>query len=77
LRTLGHCYTGEIDLSLDKEYLSDDGRKAVMVKGAIIDRYLVRTKMSQGEIMFLDAKKYLANNHGERSAHHKSQRIAL
>jgi Alw26I/Eco31I/Esp3I family type II restriction m6 adenine DNA methyltransferase len=77
LRALGHCYTGEIDLSLDKEYLSDDGRKAVMVKGAIIDRYLVRTKMSQGEIMFLDAKKYLANNHGERSAHHRSQRIAL
>lgn len=77
LRTFGHCYTGEIDLSLDKEYLTDDGRKAVMVKGAIIDRYLVRRTMSQGEIMFLDAKNYLANNHGDRSAHHKCQRIVL
>jgi hypothetical protein len=77
LRNVGHCYTGEIDLSLDKALLTDDSKKAVMVKGAILDRYQIRKAMSQGEIMFLDAKKYLANNRGERSLHHKNQRIVL
>jgi len=77
LSFFGHCYTGEIDLTLDKLYLSDDGDNAVLLKGAIIDRYRIRDSMSQGEIVFLDSRRYLRENHGNRSEHHKLRRIVM
>ncbi len=77
LAGFGHCYTGEIDLTHDKCYLTEDRRLAVLLKGAIIDRYRIRSSMSQGEILFLNSKKYLDSNHGERSQHHKLRRIVM
>jgi Alw26I/Eco31I/Esp3I family type II restriction m6 adenine DNA methyltransferase len=77
LSTIGHCYTGEIDLTLDKHYLSHNGDNAVLLKGAIIDRYRIRDSMSQGEILFLNSRQYLRENHGNRSEHHKLRRIVM
>jgi Alw26I/Eco31I/Esp3I family type II restriction m6 adenine DNA methyltransferase len=77
LSTLSNCYTGEIDLSLDKKYLRSDNSFNTLFKGAIIDRFEIRTKMSQGEIMFLDSTKYLNENHGPRSRHFQQQRIGM
>ena len=53
----GKCNTGEIDMTFCKEAFSANNNHAVLLKGAIIDRYLLRKKMSQGEIVFIDEKK--------------------
>ena len=72
-----NCFTGEIDLSLDKKYLRESDQYSILLKGAIIGRYEVRLKMSQGEIMFLDSKEYLQNNAGARSTHYLQDRIGM
>ena len=77
LSAVGHCYTGEIDLTHNKQYLSDNRNDAVLLKGAIIDRYRIRENMSQGEILFLNSRRYLRENHGNRSEHHKNRRIVM
>ena len=77
LRNISKCFTGEIDLTLDKKYLVDKKSEAKLVKGALIDRYLMREKMSQGEIKYLDSERYLKENHGGRSKHHLEERIVM
>lgn len=72
-----NCYTGEIDLSLDKKYLRDQDLFNTLLKGAIIGRYEIRKKMSQGEILFLDSQEYLKNNKGTRSTHFNFERIGM
>ena len=58
-------------------HLTDDSECAVMIKGAIIDKYLIRQSMSQGEVKFLNSKRYLQENQGAKSQHHKNDRIVL
>ena len=77
LSSFGHCYTGEIDLTQDKRYLTHDKRHAVLLKGAIIDRYQIRLSMSQGEILFLNSPSYLDKNHGKRASHYKLRRVVM
>ncbi len=72
-----NCFTGEIDLSLDKKYLRTDDTYNTLLKGAIIGRYEIRKKMSQGEILFLDSKEYLKKNKGKRATHFKLNRIGM
>ncbi len=55
----GNCFTGEVDLTICRPFISSDPQDSPMHKGAIIDRYCIRNKMSQGEIEFVDAKAYL------------------
>jgi hypothetical protein len=73
----GHCYTGEVDLTLDKKYLTRNPNHAVLIKGAIIDKYLIRNEMSQGEIMFLDSQRFLSKNKGDKTNHHQVTRIVM
>lgn len=77
LSSVAHCYTGEIDLTINKKYLSDDPKKAPLLKGAMIDRYLLRKKMSQGEIKFLDSEMFLNENSGAKSHHYKMPRLVM
>jgi len=77
LSAIGHCFTGEIDLTQDKGFLTEDARSAVLLKGAMLDRYLIRETMSQGDILFLKSSAYLRENHGQRSHHHKVRRIIM
>ena len=72
-----NCFTGEIDLSLDKKYLRESDKFSTLLKGAIIGRYEIRSKMSQGDIMFLDSEEYLKNNTGARSTHYLQDRIGM
>jgi Alw26I/Eco31I/Esp3I family type II restriction m6 adenine DNA methyltransferase len=72
-----NCYTGEIDLSLDKKYLRESNTFSALLKGAIIGRYEIRLKMSQGEIMYLDSDSYLKNNTGARSTHYQFDRLGM
>ena len=77
MKDLGHCYTGEIDLTANKKFLTDDPECVVMIKEAIIDKYLIKESMSQGEVKFLDSNYYLKENRGVKSQHHKNNRIVM
>ena len=77
LGQFSRCFTGEIDLTLDKKYLVDDKSEAKLIKGALIDKYLLREKMSQGQIKYLNSEKYISKNHGERSRHYLEERIVM
>jgi len=77
IEDIGHCYTGEVDLTLGKKYISYNAKDAVLLRGAGIDRYFIRTQMSQGELLYLNAKKYLANASKEKIRHTQSERIVL
>jgi len=54
---IGKCNTGEVDMTFCKESFTSNSKNAKLLKGAIIDRYHLRSKMSQGEIVFIDEKK--------------------
>jgi len=53
---IGSCGEGEVHMTACKSAFTNDNTKAKLLKGAIIDRYLLRDKMSQGEIVFIDEK---------------------
>jgi Alw26I/Eco31I/Esp3I family type II restriction m6 adenine DNA methyltransferase len=50
----GSCGEGEVHMTACKSAFTDDDTKAILLKGAIIDRYILRKKMSQGEIVYID-----------------------
>ena len=77
LSTIAHCYTGEIDISINAKYITDNPQDSEMIKGAIIDRYLKRNEMSQGEIQFLNSTKYLSEVTAEKAQHHNYERIVM
>lgn len=54
---IGKCNTGEVDMTFCKESFTSNSKNAKLLKGAIIDRYHLRSKMSQGEIVFIDEEK--------------------
>ena len=77
LGEISKCYTGEIDLSLDKKYITDDSAKGTLVRGAQVQRYLITNEISQGEILYLLHDEYLANVSSPRSIHHKQSRLLM
>lgn len=80
LSDIGRCYTGEIDLTLARPFITDNPRHALLHKGAIIGRYVIRSRMSQGEIEYLDSRRYLEarGKRPDSSAwHHKQSRIVM
>jgi len=54
---LGTCNTGEVDMTFCKECFTKSSNDVKLLKGAIIDRYQLRAKMSQGEIVYINEKK--------------------
>lgn len=54
---IGKCNTGEIDMTFCKDAFTSDENNTVLLKGAIIDRYILRRKMSQGEVVYINEKK--------------------
>lgn len=77
LSNIAHCYTGEIDISINAKYITNDISHSEMIKGAIIDKYQKRNEMSQGEIQFLNSEKYLMENKSGKSQHYKNDRIVM
>ena len=53
---IGMCNVGEVDMTFCKKSFTSNSKNPTLLKGAIIDRYQLRTKMSQGEIVFIDEK---------------------
>jgi hypothetical protein len=78
LRAYAKCYEGEINLTFHKHYLkSKPNGYAKMIKGAAVQKWLIKEKMSQGEIEYLDSVSYLKENSGKKSQHFKIRRIVM
>jgi len=78
LVSFARCYEGEINLTFHKPYLNiKPNGHARMIKGAAVQRWLIKEKMSQGEIEYLDSVSYLKDNSGKKSQHYKLRRIVM
>lgn len=77
MKKYSKCYTGEIDISLDKKYITTSSEDNLMLRGAQVQKYYLTDDISQGDILYLKADSYLQNNTGERSNHHKKRRIVM
>lgn len=78
LKTIGKCYEGEINLTFHKKYLrKEKSGNAQMIKGAAVQKWIIKAKMSQGEIEYLDKTAYLKDNASNKSQHHKLKRIVM
>lgn len=71
------CYTGEIDLSLNKKYIHLENTYSRMLRGAQVQKFYTTDNISQGDILFLDSELYLHENSTPRSEHHNEQRIVM
>ena len=71
------CYTGEVDISLDKDYITTSDTDNLMLRGAQVQKYYITNDISQGDILYLKAEGYLSKNSGERSRHHEQRRIVM
>lgn len=72
----GNCYTGELDLTLCKDFLTSNPDDLPMLKGAMIDRYQTKTKMSQGEIQYV-RNDFLSHISGNKLEHYNNPRIVM
>lgn len=77
MKDFSKCYTGEIDLSLNKKYVRLDNAYAYMLRGAQVQRFYTTNAISQGDIFYLDEDSYLAENKSEKSRHHEKSRIVM
>ena len=77
LEKLGKCFTGEIDLTINKNLLSLSTSDAVLIKGAQVQKYNLLQTMSQGEIMHLNKSAYQKFTRGVRSSHYLTRRIVM
>lgn len=77
MKEFSKCYTGEIDLSLNKKYIRLEDSYALMLRGAQVQRFFTTNKISQGDIYYLDDIMYLAENSSEKSHHHEVSRIVM
>ncbi|MFA5640318.1 MAG: TaqI-like C-terminal specificity domain-containing protein [Bacteroidales bacterium] len=73
------CYQGEINLSTNKEIITtiDSTDTKPLLKGAGIQKWYLPLKMSQGQIEYLQYKKYITRNNGPKSKHYKDLRIVM
>ena len=77
LKEFSKCYTGEIDLSLNKKYVYTQDTYSRMLRGAQVQKFYITDKISQGDILYLDEKLYLVENNTPRSQHHLYKRIIM
>ena len=68
---ISKCYTGEVDISLHSEFITNSSSDHSMLRGAQVQKYYITNDISQGDILFLKADGYLNKNKGEKSQHHK------
>ena len=77
MKEFSKCFTGEIDISLDKKYIRLDNSYHAMLRGAQIQRFYTTNNISQGDILYLDSDQYLAEVTSQRSRHHLQSRIVM
>ena len=77
MKDFSKCFTGEIDISLDKKYIRLDNSYHAMLRGAQIQRFYTTNDISQGDILYLDSDLYLSEVSSPRSRHHLNTRIVM
>lgn len=77
MKEISKCYTGEIDLSLDKKYVHLEPDYSRLLRGAQVQKFYITDNISQGDILFIDDKKYLNEVNSPRSKHHELRRIIM
>lgn len=71
------CYEGELNMTFHKSYFSKNVSFPKILKGASIQRFFFTESMSQGEVEYLDEKRYLKDFCGDKTMHHNFERIAM
>ena len=71
------CYEGELNMTFHKSFFNSNPNNPTILKGAAIQRYYITYRMSQGEIEYLDEKRYLTENSSEKAFHHEQERLAM
>lgn len=75
---VGRCYEGEINLTFHKKYLHKEAVKnAPMIKGAAVQKWHIKKKMSQGEIEYLDVAKFAKENSSPKAEHYLQKRLVM
>ena len=77
MKEFSKCYTGEIDLSLNKKYVRLEDSYALMLRGAQVQTFYTTNDISQGDIYYLDDEMYLSENSSDKSRHHEVSRIVM
>ncbi|MGI8551457.1 MAG: Eco57I restriction-modification methylase domain-containing protein, partial [Dehalococcoidia bacterium] len=79
LKDVAEIYAGEIcDNAQNAAYLSNDPIGPLVLRGANIDRYLLRSKAKQGKPRYLRVERYLAAKRDSAKArHHEALRIGF
>jgi adenine-specific DNA-methyltransferase len=77
MRDYSKCYTGEIDLSLNKKYVHLEDKYCRMLRGAQVQKFYITDNISQGDILYLDEELYLKENNSPKSRHHEKNRIVM
>ncbi len=71
------CYEGELNMTFHKSFFNSNPNNPTILKGAAIQRYYITYRMSQGEIEYLDEKRFLTENSSEKAFHHEQERLAM
>lgn len=74
---LGHCFTGEVDLTLGKDLITQDETNPPLLRGAGITKYGILSKMSQGELLYIKERRFLQSASARKVAHTKAERIIM
>jgi Alw26I/Eco31I/Esp3I family type II restriction m6 adenine DNA methyltransferase len=79
LKSIGHCYEGEINLTTCKPYLSEIKYSGYfrMIKGASVQKWHIKEKMSQGVDEYLSPDYLVGKSAGSKAYHYRHQRIVL
>jgi len=71
------CYEGELNMTFHKSFFNSNPNNPTILKGAAIQRYYITYRMSQGEMEYLDEKRFLSENSSEKAFHHEQERLAM
>ncbi len=73
-----NIFSGELDMTASKPFFTKDCKYPLIVKGAQVQRYYISTKISQGEIEYLDTTKFFQENKKDgRFANFENERIVM
>lgn len=78
LVTYSKCYTGEIDISIDREFISNSPDYSILLRGAQVQKYRTTNEISQGNLIYLKSDSYLAKKgNSDKASHHNYPRIIM
>ncbi len=72
------CYEGELNMTFHRDYFTQDSSNPKVIKGAQVQRYYLTDHLSQGQLEYVNATKYLDDySNSKKSKSHESSRIVM